>query len=60
MKEHYSSPYISVEDLEKTDILLASPPGGSDPSEASEPAAQELENAYRDITSFFFSGDWFS
>lgn len=58
MKEKYSSPYISVEDLEKTDILLAS--GESSDPASSEPAAQELENAYRDITSFFFSGEWFS
>ena len=54
MKEKYSSPYLCVEILEKSDILLAS-------SEIINPERQEHENAYRDIMDFFMSGPggWF-
>ncbi len=57
MKSEYSSPVISVEVLEKTDILMASAEVIPSTSELSK---SEKENAYRDIADFFTSGDWFS
>ncbi len=54
MKFEYSSPLISVEVLDKTDVLLTSvivPP---------DPAEKEKENAYRDIFDFIFKNrSWF-
>ena len=56
MKKHYKKPIITVDELEKSDILLASDNGGQS---SEEPGAKELENAYRDVTQFVFNGSWF-
>lgn len=54
MKFEYSSPMISVEVLEKTDVLLASAEPSVDPT----PAKKELENAYFDIGELLMSNPW--
>lgn len=53
MKDKYLSPDISIEILEKTDVLTSS---GDDPI---RPRLMEKENVYREIVSFFGSGAWF-
>lgn len=57
MKEKYYTPFIEIEDLDKSDVLLASSGEIVTPS---DPEAAELENAYHDISDFIMSGDWFS
>ena len=58
MKEKYKTPYIYVEDLEKSDVLMASS-SIIDPTQPTSEPSEELENAYRDISQFIFSGSWF-
>ena len=57
MKFEYSSPKISLEVLEKADVLLASNPG----EQPSVNPKNELENTYFDISDFLKSPDdgWF-
>ena len=57
MKEKYLSPTISVEVLERTDILLSL----SSESSQGAPALKEKENAYGDFMSFALNelGSWF-
>ncbi|MBQ7504803.1 MAG: hypothetical protein IJT79_05735 [Ruminococcus sp.] len=57
MKEKYYTPFIDIEILEKSDILLTSTT--VDPT---IPEGAELENAYHDIGDFIMSGpgEWFS
>lgn len=57
MKSEYFKPLISVEILERADVLMSS--GEVVPVETTQPKGAELENSYRDITSFFLSGKWF-
>lgn len=54
MKFEYSTPMISVEVLEKADILMTSAE-----VTPTEPKDKELENSYRDIMDFIGSGDFF-
>lgn len=56
MKEKYYTPFIEIEDLDKSDVLLSS----GEIVTPSDPEAAELENAYHDISDFIMSGDWFS
>lgn len=57
MKFEYSSPKISIEVLEKADVLLASNPE----EQPSVNPKKELENAYFDISNLLKSpdGGWF-
>lgn len=54
MKFKYSTPMISVEVLEKADILLASAI-----VTPTDPEDKELENSYHDFMDFIGSGDFF-
>lgn len=57
MKEKYYTPFIEIEDLDKSDVLLSS----GEIVTPSDPEAAELENAYHDISDFILSGPsgWF-
>lgn len=59
MKEKYYTPFIEIEDLDKSDVLLSSGEIVT-PTESSSEAA-ELENAYHDIGDFIMGGPgaWF-
>lgn len=58
MKEKYYTPFIEIEDLDKSDVLLSS----GEIVTPSDPEAAELENAYHDISDFIMGGPgaWFS
>ncbi|MBQ5398654.1 MAG: hypothetical protein IIU14_04355 [Ruminococcus sp.] len=58
MKERYSAPTIKVDILERADVVLSNSNPGS--SQQSSIKKYEKENVYKDIMSFFISGDWFS
>ncbi|MCR5653236.1 MAG: hypothetical protein K6F88_05490 [Ruminococcus sp.] len=57
MKCTYKTPYIFIEVLKETDVLLASESGSG--SDNPPPPSSELENAYRDIMSFLQQSNWF-
>ena len=65
MKSEYRTPIITIEALDKRDVLLASSEAviPTTPTEsatdATTPAVRELENAYRSFGQFIASGDWF-
>ncbi len=54
MKVEYLTPTMTVELLEKADVLLSS---GNDSGQQENNAAKEKENIYMDAISFF--GEWF-
>ena len=57
MKLKYIKPRISVEALEKSDVLTASP---TDPTETTPAQKSEKENRYGDFISFAFDPkNWF-